>query len=410
MAPSEAIDRFRQGVGEHRWPHLIERLDRMNRHIRERGIKPWQNQVDLLTGYSYGEFYDWDLYFENIYMSYFGVSRYCRNNLEAFLDQQHPSGFVARTLAVPRMRHQFKPFLAQVAVLGCRQGNDWRWLRGKYYDRLVKYLDYWFWYCDLDKNGLAVWDGADHSGMDNQIRRAGELYSMTVEGVDLNCYLWRELHALAIIAEQVGKAEDAKAYRLHAGRLAALINEVMWDDRDGFYYDRNERTGQPVRVKSVAGFTPLWLGIADPGHASRLIDEHLTNPREFWINYPVASWSKSEPDYYQQRRGIECTWMGATWIPTNYMIAHGLVRYGRGELAGKLAYRTLDLVLSEADAREYYDGETGAGQGLNPFWGWSGLGYLLALELELGYDATDLDLAQVKPIGCDLLGLQFPRE
>jgi hypothetical protein len=237
MPASQPLSRFRRKIGKSRWAALIGRLNEVNRDIRRRGIKSFHNHIDLLTGYSYGEFYDWDLYFENLYMSYFGISRYCRNNLETFLDRQHPSGYVPRTLTDPRQRQHFKPFLAQIVVLGCRQSGDWRWVAGKYYQRLAKYLDYWFWYGDFDKNGL--------------------------------------------------------------------------------------------------------------------------------------------------------------------------VRHGRRNLAQELAYRTFELVISEADTREYYDGETGAGQGLNPFWGWSALAYLLPLELELGYDPTDLE-TKIRPIAKELLGVDFP--
>ena len=40
--------------------------------------------------------------------------------------------------------------------------------------------------------------------------------------------------------------------------------------------------------------------------------------------------------------------------------------------------------------REFYNGETGSGQGLNPFWGWSTLAYLMPVEYQLKYDPTDL--------------------
>jgi len=140
---------------------------------------------DLLTGYAYEEFYDWDLYFENIYLSYFGVSQFCRSNIEKFLEQQLTSGFVARTLINPRWRQHFKPFMAQTALLGARQTGSLLWLQDKFYQRMKKYLEYWFWNCDHDRNGLAVWESADASGMDNQVQRAGELYSETIEGVDL---------------------------------------------------------------------------------------------------------------------------------------------------------------------------------------------------------------------------------
>jgi hypothetical protein len=108
---------------------LILRLKIVNHDIEINGIKYFpQENSNLLTGYSYGEFYDWDLYFENIYMSYYGISEYCFTNLKAFLKRQHLNGFVSRTLKEPRPYQHFKPFLAQIALLGSIQKYDYQWL------------------------------------------------------------------------------------------------------------------------------------------------------------------------------------------------------------------------------------------------------------------------------------------
>ena len=117
--------------------------------------------------------------------------------------------------------------------------------------------------------------------------------------------------------------------------------------------------------------------------------ERLLNPAEFWLPYPVATWAKNEQGYYQERRGGECTWMGATWIPTNYMVLHGLMLHGYRAEAEALAEKTFDMVLREATTREYYNGETGVGQGMCPFWGWSALGYVMTAEARTGYDPAD---------------------
>lgn len=157
-----------------------------------------------------------------------------------------------------------------------------------------------------------------------------------------------------------------------------------------FIYDRNERTDKPVREKSIAGLLPLWLGTIAPQRAKRLIEEHLLNPNEFWLRHPVATWSKDSPHYYQERKGGECTWMGATWVVTNYMIFHGLLRHGYKEAAKELAYKTFEMAMNESATREYYNGETGNGQGLNPFWGWSTLAYVMPFEYETGYSPEDI--------------------
>ena len=353
-------------------------------NMKNKGVV-YVNGKDCITGYAYHELYDWDLYFETLFLSYFGVSKFCRNNVELFLDTQHPSGFVARTIKDPRMRHQFKPFLAQTALLGARQTQDFRWLEGKYYERLKKYIEYWFWYCDADRNGLCYWDGSDASGMDNQVRRLGLINVMEYEGVDLNCYLVRELDAMAQIADELELHDDAAGFRIHGDALRHLIDSTLWDDVDGFYYDRSEKTGHLNRILSVAGFMPLWARAATKERADRLVKEHLLNEKEFWLKYPVATWSRSEPDYFQQRKGGECTWMGATWIPTNYMVFRGLMNYGYTDVARELAEKTFELVASEADLREYYNGETGSGQGLCPFWGWSSLGYVMLYEAVSGH-------------------------
>ena len=376
---------------------LRARLIELNEDIRAKGILPLAgSQEKLLTGYSYGEFYDWDLYFENLYLSYYGVSEYCFSNLKAFLDRQKPDGFVSRSLIMKRDRQHFKPFLAQIAVLGSRQRGDFSWLRGTYYDRLKRYLYRWYGY-DGDHNGLPVWNSADHSGMDNQDSRAGGMDAFRVEGVDLACYVLRELRAMAVIARQIGSNDEAKSFVEQAAGLARTINEVFWDEQDGFYYDRDEKTGKLIHVKSVAGFTPLWAGVASKPQAERLVKEHLFNPKEFWLTYPVATYARTEPDYYQGARN-ECNWRGSAWIPTNYMIFHGLLQYGYREAARELASRTYRMALEvNPVTREFYDAETGAGEGLARFWGWSSLAYAMPLEVELNYDPTDLD-APIRPI------------
>lgn len=387
-------------IGKNRYgksdPDNFERkLEKAVLDVKLKGVRTHKDK-EVVTGYYYNELYDWDMYFECLFLSYFGISQYCRNGVEMFLDTQEPSGFVARTMGLvhPKPRHQFKPFLAQIALLGCRQSKDFRWLKGKYYRKLKAYLNYWFRYCDSDKNGLCFWDGSDHSGMDNQELRLGYIGQMEYEGVDLNCYLIRELDAMSEIARELGKEDEAKSFEVHSAKLLALLDEYFWDEQDGFYYDRSEITGKKNKVKSIAGLIPLWLGKIPEDKADRLVKEHILNTDEFWISYPLATWAKNERGYYQERRASECTWMGATWIPTNYMVFHGMMNHGYKDIAEKLAQKTFELVISENEIREYYNGETGSGQGLNPFWGWSTLGFMMPYESRTGYDPTKLSLKE----------------
>jgi len=400
-AQSPTTSRLTSLIGPSQYKLLAVRLGSLNQDIAKRGLHEFPGSDErLLTGYAYGEYFDWDLYFENVYLSYYGVSRYGFTNFKVFLDRQQPDGFIPRTLGIkyPRPTQMFKPFLAQIAVLASNQNrNDYEWLRDRYYERLQHYLDRWFAY-DKDGNGLPVWNSSDASGMDNQISRSGDLESYTDEGVDLACYLYRELQAMAIIAKELGKADDEKKYTNRASQLANAINRVFWDEKDGFYYDRNEKTGKRIDIKSVAGFMPLWAGIANRAQARRLVNEHLLNPREFWMKFPIATYARTEPEFYEGSRSGECNWEGTTWIPTNYMVFHGLLQYGYKDAARQLALKTLEMALHENQVtREFYDSDTGKGNGMNPFWGWSSLAYVMPFDLIYDYNPMNL-IAPVKPL------------
>jgi hypothetical protein len=406
--PSRNILRQQLGPAEH--AALQTRLGQLNNDIATRGLHDFPGAHGrLLTGYVYGEFYDWDLYFENVYLSYYGVSTYDFTNLQVFLDRQHPDGFISRTLAVKWSKpHQmFKPFLAQLAVLGSRQRGSFEWLRAQDYARLKLFVQRWMAY-DNDHNGLPVWNSADATGMDNETSRAGKLDTYDDEGVDLACYLVREMRAMAVIANALGEKADAAHYTAQADHLAERINKVFWDDKDGFYYDRNEKTGQLIRIKSVSGFLPLWAGVAPPARARRLVREHLMNPREFWLTYPVATYAATEPGFYEGRRRAECNWRGPAWIPTNYMIFHGLIDYGYKTEARELADRTLHMVLNQNPVtREFYDSQTGLGYGMNPFWGWSSLGYVMPLDDDDHYNPMDLH-KPIVPLISQTMNIHFP--
>jgi neutral trehalase len=202
----------------------------------------------------------------------------------------------------------------------------------------------------------------------------------------------RELEAMAVISTKLQKHDDAEMFSNEAVALKGKINEILWDETTGFYYDRNEETGVKTKVKSISGFTPLWSKVASEKQANILVNNYLTNPNEFWTKYPIPTYSINENDYYQGSKTGECNWRGSSWVPTNYMLVHGLRAYGYDSIAKDIAYRTFDMVLNKNETtREFFNAETGEGYGLKPFYGWSTLAYYMPLEVEHDYDPTELD-------------------
>src|ERR1039458_8979238 len=249
-------------IGQDQYKQLLVRLGSLNRDIATKGLHDHLGvKGKLLTGYAYGEYYDWDLYFENLYLSYYGISDYDFTNLRLFLDKQQPDGFVSRTIGItyPSPTQMFKPFMAQLVVLGASQNeNNYEWLRATYYSKLQKYIDRWFAY-DHDGNGLAVWNSSDASGMDNQISRSGDLESYRDEGVDLACYLFRELQAMEIIATKLGKSADAKMYADRAGGWQRRLTRYFGTNKTGSTTIATRRPATPSRSSPSLDFFQCGL-------------------------------------------------------------------------------------------------------------------------------------------------------
>jgi len=172
------------------------------------------------------------------------------------------------------------------------------------------------------------------------------------------------------------------------------------------------RTGKQIRIKSVAGFMPLWAGIATEQQAKRLV-EHLTNPKEFWTPYPVPSYARSERNYTQHHvppplldpyYGLDdghSNWLGGVWGHTNYFIVHGLQHYGFDREARTIAQKSYEMSAPDMQIREFSNAETGVGSGGSWICAGAELSLrLLQAELTANFSPMPIEDAS-KPISSD---------
>ena len=89
------------------------------------------------------------------------------------------------------------------------------------------------------------------------------------------------------------------------------------------------------------------------------------------------------------------------------MICHGLMDYGYKSLAKEIALKTYNMVLGNKNTREFFNAETGEGLGMNPFFGWSSLAYILPLELDLNYNPTKLTEENIQELVIEQIGINF---
>ena len=174
-----------------------------------------------------------------------------------------------------------------------------------------------------NENGL-YWSTTWGCGMDNVPRYAASWVDFSAQQAMNALYLAR-------IAEAVGEDEAAAEFRSEHAALAGRINELMWDEEAGYYWDL-DTVDEPFPAKTIAPFWTLLAEVVPPDRADRLAD-HLSNPSEFWRPHVFPTISADHPLYSPEGN----YWRGSVWPLTNYAVIKGLSRCGHTSLARQAA-------------------------------------------------------------------------
>ena len=152
----------------------------------------------------------------------------------------------------------------------------------------------------------------------------------------------------------------------------ALVDR-LWDEGRGLFLDEAQPGGLRPAVETWAALAPLALPDLPEVIGRRLVEEHLLDPRRFWLPVPPPSVSAAEPSF-EPGRGPGWKrryWRGPTWVNAAWMLWIGLVRLGYRTQAEEMARRLGEAVLSQG-LREYYHPGTGEGLGA-PDFAWTSL-------------------------------------
>ena len=261
-----------------------------------------------------------------------------KDAIRAVLSQQREDGFI------PAMMNPYgKTGMTQPPVLAFgvwelyKKTGDISFLR-ECACALSKYLVWDIENRDENKNGLLEWltdfknekSRCGESGLDNSPRFD---FEGRLDAIDFSTFIANDAESLANIYFALSEKRDAEIWRERAYSIKEKINELLWDEKSGVYYDRID-AGDLTRVLTPASFFPLFAGIPSAERASRMV-ELLVSESQLWTSFPVASIAKSHPSYSTDM------WRGGVWLNVNYIIAMGLKRYGFCDLADKLIEKTL---------------------------------------------------------------------
>ncbi len=233
------------------------------------------------------------------------------------------------------------------------------------------------WEENVDGKQRAMWESGqddlpnwDEAGYDDF---AG---TMTMNCVDLNSLYTLDAWCLSQIARILNKREEYEAYLAEYESMKELINNTLWDEKEGFYLDRHW-DGRFSERKASSNFFPLLARIPDEDRALLMV-RRLLNSREFWGEYIIPTISRDDPAFKDQEY-----WRGTAWPPTNYLVYQGLKAYGFDAIASEFARKSLDLFLRTWKnfqlCPENFDSRTGEPKGRR-YQSWGPLFALIAVE------------------------------
>jgi alpha,alpha-trehalase len=147
--------------------------------------------------------------------------------------------------------------------------------------------------------------------------------------VDLNSLLFKYEHDLAFITATLGDTEAAVAWSEAAGERRERIDNLMWDESAGLYFDYDFADKKPSTYRYLTAYYALWSGVASPEQAQRLAANLSLFEQPGGLAMSAAPSSG-------QASGVQWDYPFG-WAPTNWLAVSGLSRYGYNAEAQRIA-------------------------------------------------------------------------
>lgn len=343
--------------------------------------------------------FQWDTHFMLLFWNYVYYIFPAIQSHDNFYCRQHSDGYICREIHEKDGKDFYYDGKENDTLVNTISPPLYPWVEYEYYKIssddsrfkliipvLEKYGDW------LDKNRIKpetkhglYWQTGLGSGMDNTPRSGSGWICMSSQMAMFYLYLGK-------ICEYEQSKAKAKKFYSRSSEIATKINEWLWNEEDGLYYDVDDH-GNQIKTKTAASFWPMLAEICSKEQARRMI-ENLKDPKTFWRQFPFPTLSADHPDYNPKGH----YWVGGVWAPTNYMIIKGLQKYGLHEFAAEASEKYLSGMY-EVFKKTGTVWENYAPESFNPgdiakcdFVGWTGLGPIsLLIEYVIGIQLDALN-------------------
>ena len=372
----------------------IRQLPENVAQIREHGLL-YLPYPYVVPGGRFNEMYGWDSYFTQVGLVRDGEVALATNMTDDFLYQIEHYGKILNANRTYYLSRSQPPFLTQMILNVYRKQRNVTWLRTTV-PAIEKYYRFWIEEPHLTKQtGLSRYydlgdgpapevlsgerddKGRDHYDLVKDYYRTHDVKdydlsqyydkardqltdlfykgdrSMRESGFDpsnrfgpfnidiihydpvcLNSLLYLMETDTAKILRILGRSREARVWTNRAQERRQRINNLMWDEQDGLYYDYNFAEKKLRRYPFLTTFYPLWTGIADERRAARIVANlHLFERPGGLLTSTSVSGSQWDAPF--------------GWAPTEMIAIQGLRRYGYNKEADRVTANFLSTILKE---------------------------------------------------------------
>lgn len=295
------------------------------------------------------QFY-WDSYFIILGLAAAGRIKLAKGMVDNFVFIFNKLGFIPVRNIFNSLVISQPPFLTSMALEVFEHAPDKKWLARVAATAAQELGDYWQdkfstdeqWPKHLLKSGLSRYAGSYRtsflaeyeSGWDDTSRFDDRCLDFAP--VDLNCLLYKYEKNLAEIYARLGSKTKQKFFRSAAKKRQAAINKYCWREKEGFFFDYDDKKKKTDKFHSLAGFYPLWSGLASKQQAAKAVK----NLKKFETAFGLANTQKEKLKKPFRQWDYPNGWPNQQWI-----VIKGLLNYGYREDAERLAKKWLDLNL-----------------------------------------------------------------
>ena len=301
--------------------------------------------VEVVDGFSFPHMFYWDSYF--MVQGFWETDR--QDDIvgvaENMFDLIHRFGFVPNSNSFSHLSRSQPPLLSTLAtqIYERIKPGDKDWLYLAYARVSEEHKTVWL--GSVQPHNRLVYQGLSRYYDTNVLHVLAEAESgwdyttrfddhcLDFLPIDLNALLYKYERDLSYFADELGRVKDAEIWYRLAERRKETINELMWSEEDGLFYDYDFRAKSMGFVKSLASYVPLFAGMCTKEQADRLVE----NLFQFETDYGLTTTARTDLP------SIDKQWAAPNgWAPLHDFVVDGLMQYGYEDDAKRIAKKWIE--------------------------------------------------------------------